>query len=326
MTSDRLLSLLLFLSLALVGACSRGSHEAKVLARQDEPRLEGGIGGTGLKPGEIGVFGSVGDFGGLEVAGVRMSAVGDLRPQSTDRELPASPMAPGDVIAGELERREGGLNAGRMIRVVPLVGPIERVDADAGGLVVLGTSVRLAPDVMPLPPVARGEWVAVSGLWREGAVVASRVERVTRPRQASASGLLRRRAGGWQIGGTAIDLSCCDRLARPGFAVVAGQVRNGRLIADRLTVGAETLFPRPIERLIVEGFLARNRDDPGYHLSGSGIPMDPASTIVPTVGRRAIFVGRYDGTFTIERDIPLPDSIAERRRVLERLPERKLLE
>jgi hypothetical protein len=324
MTSGRLLFWLL-LSLALLGACTRGPHEAKQLALRDEPRLEGGIGGTGLKPGDIGVFGTVGDLGGIEVAGVRIGRADDLRPQPIDRELPASTLAPGDVVAGELERRDGGLAIRRMIRVLPLIGPVEQLDAGTGALVVLGTSVRLAPGAPPLPPVARGEWVAVSGLWSDGAVVASRVERLAGPQRASASGLLRRRDGGWQIGGTTIDVSCCGGLAQPGFAVVTGQYRSGRLIADRLTGGVDALFPRPVERLVVEGFLARNPDDPGYHLSGSGIPMDPASPIVPNVGRRAIFVGSYDRKFRIERDIPLPDSTADRRRVLDSLSQRTLL-
>jgi hypothetical protein len=168
---------------------------------------------------------------------------------------------------------------------------------------------RARGDTLPLERVRVGDWVAVGGLWRGSAVEASRLERLPAPATASVSGLLRETGwGGTTVGGTRVDLGATADLAGEGFAAAAGAYRGGRLIADRVASGAATLFPRPLDRLVVEAFLARNPGGRGYHLSGFGIPMDPASTVPPAVGRRSIFVGRYgDGRFLIERRLPVPE-------------------
>jgi hypothetical protein len=77
---------------------------------------------------------------------------------------------------------------------------------------------------------------------------------------------------------------------------------------------------------VVEAFLARNATDPGFHLSGFGIPMDPASPAPATVGQRAIFVGRLDEAFLIERNYPLPEDPAARARALDRIGGAALIE
>ena len=119
--------------------------------------------------------------------------------------------------------------------------------------------------------IVPGDWLAVSGLWREGAVIASRIERLSARATARVTGLLRVEGGAVRIGGTAI--SDANRAA-PGFAAVSGAYRDGRLVAERIVTGADELFPAELDRLIVEAFLARNPNDPGYHLSGFGIPMN----------------------------------------------------
>ncbi len=147
-------------------------------------------------------------------------------------------------------------------------------------------------------------------------MVASRLVRVPAADRAHAAGLLGGEGNNRSIGGTAVDLACCGATGS-GFASVSGAYRDGRLVAERVAAGMAALFATPIDRLVVEAFLARNPDDPGFHLSGFGIPMDPDSPIPPTVGQRSIFVGRLqDDDFVIAHSFPVPAEPAARQRAL----------
>ena len=272
---------------------------------------EGGIGGTGAMadvPGP-GVFGIITGFGSIDVNGLQITLprglpVDTLAAVSLGRELMV-----GDTVAIATAQSGQSIVARHITRVVPLVGAIEA--AHGRTLQVMRTRVVLPGE----SALRKGDWVEVSGLWRSGSVVASHVERILPQARASISGLLREVGNVGLIGGTTIGLDCCTRPSSAGFAVISGTYRDGRLVAEHLASGAALLFAPTVRRLVVEAFLARNPDDSGYHLSGFGIPMNPASTVPPVVGRRSIFEGQYDGSFLIERSRPWPASDGERPRL-----------
>lgn len=285
---------------------------------------EGGIGGTGVRPDEegglggTGVFGTVSGLGSIHLNGLRMEVPADVAVEG---------LAVGDTVAVETVLEGGELHAQRVAQVLPLAGPIDRLDPARRQLSVMGTPVLLEVgatvsdhDHSPLAAIdlAVGDWLEVSGIWRSGAVVASRIVRVPASDSIRIAGLLVGGGSIRSIGGTAVDLGCCADTV-PGFASVRGTYVDGRMVAQRADAGTAALFAPSVDRLIVEAYLARNLDDPGFHLSGFGIPMDPASPVPPTVGQRSIFVGRLDGDFLIERSYPLPEDPLGRLRALDRI-------
>ena len=303
--------------LALVLAACAPTGDRPLRTAAGAGHEEGGIGGTGLGPDEegglggTGVFGTVTGFGSVRLNGLRV-------------ELPdgvgTAGLAVGDTVALETVREGEALVARRLAPVHPLVGPVERVAAD--GLTVMGTPVTLGDGAVLDGTVRSGDWVAVSGIWRSGTVVATRVAPATPGATAQVAGLLLGEGPRRTIGGTTVDLACCGAAAT-GFATVRGRYVGGVLVAEE---ASSQLFAPTVRWLVVEAFLARNPADPGYHLSGFGIPMDPASPVPPTVGERSVFVGRLDGDFLIERSYPLPEDAAARQRALEAIGAGALLE
>lgn len=292
----------LYGSAALLGtglAACAGPRRTEVA--QADPR-EGGIGGTGTyaggDPAELGVYGTLTGFGSLLVNGLRLEVPSGLAVAGLPQGLPAPELAVGQTIAAEV--RDGVVR--HVVVVRPLVGAVDRVEPAARQLSLLGTQVEAA--AIDLRGLAPGDRVAVSGIWREGRVIASRIDREAGPGPDAATGQLRRTLAGWSIGGTALDLGDFEDGAETGFASITGQWRDGRLAAERVVVGAAALFPPGTGRLSVEAYLAANGTAPGFHLSGFGIQLDPRSAIAPVPGRRAVFTGRYDGRFLIESSLP----------------------
>jgi hypothetical protein len=223
-------------------------------------------------------------------------------------------LAVGDTVAVEAARAGQGLVARRLTPLHPLVGPVDKVEGRQ--LSVMGTTVTLSDGAVVADGLRAGDLVEVSGIWRSGAVVATRVTRARPDAMAQVAGLLLGEDARRTIGGTAVDLGCCDDTAL-GFAAVRGRYDGTALVAEDVTAGTSALFAPEVRWLVVEAFLARNPADPGFHLSGFGIPMDPASPVPPTVGQRSVFVGRLDRDFLIERSYPLPEGSEARLRALD---------
>lgn len=149
--------------------------------------------------------------------------------------------------------------------------------------------------------------VAISGLWRGGEVVASRIDRLREEGPTSLQGLLLRNGDDAVVGGTQLDADCCVELATPAYVSLVGNYGEERLNVGRIDAGSELLFSERVDRLIVEAFLARDPVGDGFHLSGFGIPADQSAAIDTPPGVRSLFVGAYDDAFLIRRSIPLPD-------------------
>jgi hypothetical protein len=90
----------------------------------------------------------------------------------------------------------------------------------------------------------------------------------------------------------------------------------GVLLVEALATEPLAVFSGRVAALAVEGVMAPNPGAPGYHLSGFGLPMDPASAVAPRPGRRQLFLGRYANGFRVTESIPLPAEAAVRAGVL----------
>jgi hypothetical protein len=308
---------LLALALLALAACTPPIGPGRQMATGPG---EGGIGGTGLRPDEegglggTGVFGTITGFGSIRLNGLRVEIPADLATQG---------LAVGDTVAVEAIRDRRGLVARRVTPLHPLVGPIDRVEG--GQLSVMGTTVTVGDGAVLADGLRVGDRVEVSGIWRSGTVVATRVTRARPDATAQVAGLLLGDGTRRTIGGTAVDLGCCAETV-PGFAAVRGRYDGGSLVAEDVTAGTSALFAPSVRWLVVEAFLARNPADPGFHLSGFGIPMDPASPVPPSVGQRSVFVGRLDQDFLIERSYALPEGAEARLRALDGIGADTLLE
>ncbi len=275
---------------------------------------EGGIGGTG-------VFGTVTGQGSVLVNGLRLETWPGTAIEGL--ALRGGALRQGETVAAEAVRDGGRLLATRVAVFHPVIGPLER---RPDGLAVLGTRLIAGPDLVLRdadgasrdPAGLRGgEMVAVSGIWRGEAVLASGLLLVGGPPRAVLRGQARREGLGLAIGGTRLDASgaAADPLAER-FLTVQGRPVPGGVAVESLAEQPLAVFSGAVTRLSVEGVVAPNRGAPGLHLSGFGLPLDPASSVASRVGQRQLLLGRFGQAFRVEAGVPLPDTEAERREAL----------
>ncbi|MBD0270986.1 MAG: hypothetical protein ICV73_03565 [Acetobacteraceae bacterium] len=279
---------------------------------------DGGIGGTG-------VFGSVTGFGSLHVNGLLL----ETSAATAFETLGGAPVLPGDAVAAEAVPRGGGglrLLATRVAVFHPLVGPLER--APDGAWSVLGTRLLLAPEVpvrdgrgaAAAPAEFRpGRAVAVSGLWRDEAVVATSLRLLDDAPAASLRGLLRAEGGGLLVGSTRVEARDLPAAAASVGRFVTVQGRpgaRGGLVAEAFEERPLAVFSGRVSALSVEGFVAPNRDAPGHHLSGFGLQLDPSSAVPARPGVRQVLLGRYRDLFRVDQGLPLPVQEEARRQAL----------
>ena len=282
----------------------------KQIAGGDE--AEGGIGGTGI-------FGTVTAFGSIVVNGLTVDVgegVIETQASIVGRNLP---LTVGSTVLVEANPAGDGWIAERASLYLPIVGPVSAIDASSGKLTVMGTEILLDDNVtitdrrgtkdgriIRLTSIAPADRLAVSGLWRGGAVVATRIDRLDDDGPDSLRGLLLTAPEGAVVGGTRLSPDCCDDLESPAYVDLLGDYREGRLVIDRLDVGHALLFSDRVDQLVVEAFLARDPDGEGFHLSGFGIPADQTGDVAAEPGVRSLFVGAYDDAFRIRQSVPLP--------------------
>ena len=306
---DALLRLIGLPALALpvfsLASCTPDGSDPRRVATGDE---EGGIGGTG-------VFGTVTALGSVLVNGLRLETWAGTAVESL--AVRGAAVLPGDVVAAEVVRDADRLLATRLAVFHPLIGPLAATPD--GGLAVLGTRLLLSAGVpvrgeggeeTNIAVLRPGMTVAASGLWRGDAVVASaiRVLRQGPAPQAVLRGQLRRTMGGLMVGDTRLSENGPQAgIAADSFVTVQG-VPDGAaaLRVEHIEARLLGVFAGRVVALSVEGFLAPNRIDPGFHLAGFGLPLDPASRFVPRVGERQLFLGRYQNGFRVDAGFGLP--------------------
>ncbi len=312
---DALLGLIGLPALAFAGCAPRGG-DPRLAARGGGE--EGGIGGTGI-------FGTVTALGSVRVNGLRLETWAGTAIEGLAGR--GAPVLPGDAVAAEVVRDGDRLLATRLAAFHPLIGPLTAT-AD-GGFAVLGTPLVLGPGV-PVRGEGDGEagaaalrpgmTVAVSGLWRGGAVVASAVRVLGGgpARQAVLRGQLRRTTGGLMVGGTRLAGEGPQAgIAADSFVTVQGVPGGDAVLhVERVDERPVGVFSGRIAALSVEGFLAPNRLDPGFHLAGFGLPLDPGSRIVPRGGERQLFLGRYQDGFRVDTELGLPADPSARAEIL----------
>ena len=147
-----------------------------------------------------------------------------------------------------------------------MVGPVSAIRG--GDLTVLGTRIDardLAPDI------GVGDWVAISGLWQDDRVRASRIDRLPGPApEARLSGtyLGPEATGGLTIGGSSITGLTPRHLQAGDLIRVHGQPTADGIRATRLETG---LFDEAVGVVQVEGYFSAPRPGGLYTVLGSGL-------------------------------------------------------
>lgn len=277
---------------------------------------EGGIGGTGI-------FGVIMEDE-LAARGLLVNGLNVATDATTRYEALAGLGGPqlGDTVAIHAVRVAGQLQAARIAVFYPLIGPLSL--SGHAGPTVLGTPIAVSAGTVvrdhrgqPLPQqdLRDGVRVAVSGLWRNEAVEASSLTILPPGDQVGLRGLLQRRDGRAVVGATTIPAAESGQpRSADGFVAVAGHLAAGRFVVDSITPDSVPLLTPPVGLLAVEGFVLPNRDAPGFHLGGFGVPLAQGATA--PVGQRALLLGRYRDAFAVEAAIALPASARERTAVL----------
>jgi len=289
-------------STTLLAGCA-----APGLVTRDTKRdpFEGGIGGTGI-------VGVLTEFGSLRVNGLRVEMTGRTRIATALGPATEAALAPGMALTIMADRTRTATMA-RHVRIdFPLVGRLERRGA---GLSVNGVALRVEPGAAR--GAGPGARVAVSGLWETGAVVASRIDPAPFDEDVIAGPVERDGAAGLAIGGAPVRLAAGAAFPPSGaYATAIGRHGAAGFVADRLALGRFVSGAGGLRQLAVEGYLRPVRADPGFRIAGLGHSFAEGLALSALSGRRAVYVGPYDGRFAARAGYVLPEGVAARRRLL----------
>lgn len=306
-------AILTSLAATLATACAPLTGEPADVAVADRPPpIEGGIGGTGI-------VGVVTGLGSIRVNGLTVAVPPDAVIADVYGVRDPATLAIGHSVTVEAAGLADRLSARRVAVVTPLAGRIDTVGLDGRRFRLLGVDVVLEPGAPGADLVAAGRRVAVSGAWRGGGVVAARLDPLDAGAPAALAGTVQagRGPGGRRLAGFALDLPAGLPVPDVGsFAAVLGRPNGGRFVVETVRPGRFAGAAGPLARLSVEGYLEPAAAAPGFVLSGLGHSFDEAARLDPLAGGRAVFVGRYDGTFVVRHGLPLPEGLEARAAVL----------
>ena len=225
-------------------------------AQESEEPREGGLTGTGI-------VGLVSADGRVEINDLVLTVPDTATVASPLGDIAVQDLQPGDMVALQLggDRQDMSVIAAR--QVIQLIGPISAV-TDVS-YTVLGTTITRPAS----SNAGIGEWIAVSGHWREDGIVASRVEVLSPQQTIYMQGTYEPTASGvGRIGNTLIRgvLPAADK---PGTVIrVTGQASGDMLIADTVVVGQ---FAAPVRFVLSQGYLSVPDITGHYTVLGTGI-------------------------------------------------------
>jgi hypothetical protein len=264
------------------------------MAGDKEPEREGGILGTGI-------VGTITDLGSIYVNGQHIRFAPDFAVADGITVTTAHQLRPGHTVAVVAMPDEEGWQASYVRQITPLVGPVQSLSSD--GFTILGTPVVTSGSAENDLKV--GDWVAVSGLWNAGQVMASRVEPAPEDSPARIEGSVIDVVAGQPltIGGTRIAGLLPRHLQEGDVVRVSGSATQESLQATSLETG---VFAGKPQVVLSEGYFSAPKPSGFYTLLGSGIVsytnnptmIDPASRQFACGSKGEIFSTMTDHTQT----------------------------
>ena len=278
-----------------------------MIGREGRNPAEGGIGGTGI-------VGLVTDFSSLIVNGLKVETTPATAFTTALGRTSEAAIARGDALTIEASTRGGRLFADRAHVTHPVIGQVLGVTTD--GLIAFVSGIRVFLEPQTQGRVQFGDRIAVSGLWRGGDVVASRIARVDTDQDVIA-GEARIVNGILFIGDLPIrPMGFGAPVASGQFATVYGRYSNGAMTPSRLVPGRFVGASGDLGRLSIEGYLAPSDTAPGFRVAGLGHSFARDINLAPFAAQRTLFEGDYSGLFAADRALSLPDDFEARRALL----------
>jgi hypothetical protein len=226
---------------------------------QDLEHREGGLTGTGIS-------GIITHLGSFYVNDQRVTYSDDATANSVLGLISASELRPGDTVATQVQLQRGTWVAQSIRQIHPIVGPISEMTNIQ--VKVMGTSI----DISAIKPskIAIGDWIAVSGLWRDHEVVASRVVQIPPQEQAHILGSYVPPQEGQELtlGESSIRGLIPQHAKRGDVIRISGQPLFDGLNAQELSLG---LFDQPLGLVLAQGYLSRPSSNGHYTILGSGL-------------------------------------------------------
>ncbi|MEM9634622.1 MAG: DUF5666 domain-containing protein [Pseudomonadota bacterium] len=226
---------------------------------QDSEEREGGIVGTGI-------VGEITRLGSIYVNDQKIEITGTLQVTGAVPALTAGDLQPGHTVAVVATLEGDVWNAQHIRQVLPLVGIVE--DVGDNTLTILGTEVDVEGQATQ---ATVGDWVAVSGFWKEGRVRATRLEQLSDWQgDAQVSGTFFRASSGGpdKVGNTVISGIAPQHLSSGDLIRISGKPIPGGIEAERLETG---LFDAVVGVVQVEGYFSAPQPDGLYTVLGSGL-------------------------------------------------------
>lgn len=279
-------------------------------AQSNTREVEGGIGGTGI-------VGLVTELAALSVAGSRLTV--DQNTTFTDAigSVSRNELALGDSVTVEAFGASGALTARRVNLTYPLVGNVADISASRRSFNVNGATVQMQAGGISF---AEGTRIAVSGLWRGNAVVATRLKKVA-PGLDVIAGDVTRRIAGTQIGPLRVTGQNIGRAADGSFANALGRfdAANNRFAISSFENARFLGAAGPLKRLAIEGYLEPTGSAPGFRISGLGHSFARNIDLSAFASGKTLFSGPYTGLFEARRGVKLPENFEAQRRFLNRI-------
>lgn len=300
-------------ALLMLGAagCAFGTG---AFAQSSQKEVEGGIGGTGI-------VGILSEFGSIRINGMRVLTGADTEFTDGFGKIRERDLGVGDSLTVEASPSGNDMIARRVHVTYPLVGVISDVAADKTSITVNGVTVALPGG---LGRFSTGDRVAISGLWREQQVVASRIVGA-QSNNDLVSGDVIRRKGARGIGGVTVKGAGIARTKLASFATAIGRFDDDKGIfrAETVTEGRFTGAAGPLQQLSIEGYLEPINAAPGYKISGLGHSFDRKLSLGAFADTRVLFAGPYTGLFKAEAATVLPEDATARKRILQQIEKRR---
>lgn len=289
----------------LLGACAGPVRLGE--GRKTAP--EGGIGGTGI-------VGTLTDFSSLIVNGARVETTPDMAVTDAFGTVSAQTLAIGHSLTVEAATAPEGLVARRVHITHPVIGRVESVSADRNTARIAGVDVAIEPGARG--QAVPGVPVAVSGIWRGGMVVASRIDELSALSRSVLAGAVRHDAesGRLHIGDVPLILDGADAPPTGSFVTLLGRPSPGGFRADELRIGRFTGAAGALTALSVEGYLEPVAAEPFYAITGLGHSFDADAQLAAFRDQRTLFTGPYIGTFAAQTGIPVPEGLSKRRALM----------
>lgn len=274
--------------------------------RQSDP-LEGGIGGTGI-------VGLLTDFGSLLVNGLKVDIAQSVPIETALGAATQNDLKIGQSLTVEAAATSSGFQARKVSISYPLIGTVRAPRQLNAVATINGVQVLAEPGL--IGQFSRGSRVAVSGVWRNGTVVASRVDDVLNGPDVVAGTVDQRNAAVFVGDAPLVIKDRTSAGATGSYLTASGTFNNDALQVDTLTTGRFEFAFEPLKQLAVEGYLEPARSPIGQRLAGLGHSFDKSVKLAALQQTRAVYFGPYTGDFASARALALPRSQPSRRALL----------